>query len=61
MKKITYSQAYAELQEIVSKLQSEQVNLDDLDNYVLRATELIKICKKKLREIDEKIQKITED
>ena len=60
-KKITYQQAYSELQDIVAKLQGDDVNLDDLDKYVIRAMELIKICKEKLRTIDKKIDKITGD
>ena len=52
MSKTTYQKAFDELQEIVSKLQSEEIGLDDLSNSVKRASTLIKTCKEKLRNVE---------
>ena len=55
-KAITYNKAYEELQSIVEKLQSEDINLDNLGKEVKRAAELVNICKTKLRTIETEIE-----
>lgn len=52
----SYDAAMQELQSIVSQLQSDSVGIDDLAEKVKRASELIKLCKEKLRETEEAIQ-----
>ena len=60
-KKITYTDAMTELETIVSKLQNEEVEIDELKALVARSTELLNFCKKTLHETDEDIQKIIEN
>ncbi|MCF8246234.1 MAG: exodeoxyribonuclease VII small subunit [Saprospiraceae bacterium] len=54
--KLTYESALQELQEIVSNLQEAAISIVDLSERVTRAAELLKFCREKLRETEEKVQ-----
>jgi len=43
-----YTEAFEELQEIVSEIERGDISVDELSNKVKRAALLIKICKDKL-------------
>jgi exodeoxyribonuclease VII small subunit len=58
---MNYTEAYEELQELVQYMESGQINVDELALKVKRAAELIKICKVKLHETEEDVQKILKD
>jgi exodeoxyribonuclease VII small subunit len=58
-KNMTYDAAYAELNNILSSLQKEDVSLDDLSDKLKRAAELSDFCKTKLRSIEQDIEKIS--
>ncbi|MBK8349662.1 MAG: exodeoxyribonuclease VII small subunit [Saprospiraceae bacterium] len=58
-KKMTYDQAYAELNKILTLLQSDETGLDELSEKLKRAAELSDYCKTKLRSIEEDIEKIS--
>ena len=58
---MTYTEAYEELQELVQYMESGQINVDELALKVKRSAELIKICKVKLHETEEDVQKILKD
>lgn len=60
-KKQTYAQAIAELEEIVSKLQNNECEIDELRSYTNRALFLLRFCKEKLFETDEEVKKILEE
>jgi exodeoxyribonuclease VII small subunit len=47
-KQPNYTEAYEELQEIVSEIEGGDISVDELSNKVKRAALLIKICKDKL-------------
>lgn len=51
-KKMTYSEAVAEIEQILSRLKSEQIDVDRLSAEVKRATELIAQCKARLVEVE---------
>ena len=57
-KKINYTEAYSELQKIVSEIEQGNITVDELTDKVKRATELIKICKNKLSTTEEDVNKI---
>lgn len=58
---MTYSQAVAELENIVKSLESsDEANLDLIAQQVKRASELMEFCRKQLTVIDDEIQKIVE-
>ncbi len=56
---MTYDTAYAELNNILVSLQSEETGLDDLSEKLKRAAELSEFCKSKLRSIETDIEKIS--
>lgn len=62
---LTYQQAIEELEQIISELENENIDLDDLLKKVERATFLITYCKKKLKNsktnLEKSIQKLEED
>ncbi|MFK5857178.1 MAG: exodeoxyribonuclease VII small subunit [Bacteroidota bacterium] len=60
-KEIPYTQAISELEEIVSSIENEDVNVDELSVKVKRAAELIKICKNKLHNTEEEVNNILKD
>ncbi|MHA6728386.1 exodeoxyribonuclease VII small subunit [Chryseobacterium sp. A301] len=55
---INYTDAYNELQKIVSEIEQGNITVDQLTEKVKRATELIKICKNKLSTTEEDVKKI---
>lgn len=61
MNKTTYSQAKQELEEIVSAIESNELDVDALTQKVKRASELIAFCKEKLTKTDRELQKIIDE
>ena len=57
-KQLTYSLALTELEEIISAIESEEINIDTLAEKVKRATYLIKFCKGRLRNTEEEVKKV---
>ena len=53
-----YTEAFKELQEIVSEIEQGEISVDELSEKVKRAAELIKICKTKLTSTEEDVNKI---
>ncbi len=60
-KELKYEAAMAELQAIVSKMENDELDIDQLSEQLKRAQELIKLCKDKLTKTDEEIKKILSD
>jgi exodeoxyribonuclease VII small subunit len=58
---LTYQSAFMELQQIVTDLEEGEVNVDELSEKVKRATRLIAVCKSKLTETEEDVNKILRD
>ncbi len=56
---LNYAAAYAELQQIVSDVQDETTDLDELTAKIARATELIRFCRERLRLTEEEVGKLT--
>lgn len=54
-KEMTYESALAELQDIVSQMQEDVVNVEGLSEKAKRANELIKYCQSRLRKIEEEV------
>lgn len=57
-KKQSYKEAMAEIEEIVAKLENNQLDIDELSEKVKRVSELIVYCKSKLHETEEEVEKI---
>ena len=58
---IKYSAAIAELEEILRKMQSDNCDIDSLTAYTSRAMELLKICRARLTETDERLRAALEE
>ncbi len=56
--KYTYQEAYEELQQIVSEIESGDVAVDELTAKINRATALLTICKAKLTASEEEVEKL---
>jgi exodeoxyribonuclease VII small subunit len=60
-KEISYSDAFAELQQLVKDMEDGEISVDDLSLKVKRASELIKICKNKLSTTEEDVNQILKE
>lgn len=60
-KKETYSEAMKRLEEIVSRIESNELDIDQLGECLQEAQKLIKFCKNKLYKADAEIKKILEE
>ncbi|MBA7551562.1 hypothetical protein ES705_44106 [subsurface metagenome] len=60
-KKLTYKEAFSELENILVKLENNELDVDELTESVKKASELIKFCKAKLFETEEEVEKIIHD
>ena len=61
MKKLTYTEAVAELEQILAELENNsEVNMDIISEKVKRAAVLMEFCKKQLHELDEELEKMLE-
>ena len=54
----SYGQAMQELQDIMARIENEELDVDVLIEDVKKAAELIKFCKDKLQKTNVEIQKI---
>lgn len=54
----TYENAFAELQQIITDIESGEISIDLLSEKVKRAAELIQFCKNKLTNTELDVQKI---
>ncbi len=55
-KKLTYTEAIAEIEQILSRLRNEQTDVDTLAAEVKRATELIAQCKAQLTDVEKAVK-----
>lgn len=60
-KTLTYTEAIAELEQIVAEMEEGNVSIDQLSEKVKRASHLLRICKEKLTSTEEDVRKILED
>jgi len=59
--KPNYTQAFEELQTIVTEIEDGEISVDELSEKVKRAALLIKICKDKLSSTEEDVNKILKE
>jgi exodeoxyribonuclease VII small subunit len=60
-KEKTYTEAIEELQSILNRIESGDLDVDILAEEVKKAAVLLKYCKDKLYKIDAEIKKVLED
>lgn len=56
--KITYAEAVSEIEEILEKMNGNELDIDQLGAYVERATTLITLCKEKLLKAQKQVEKV---
>ena len=61
VKKETYEQAMKRLEEIVTKIESGELEIDSLGEQLKEAQKLIKLCRDKLYKADSEIKKMLEE
>ena len=60
-KVIKYEEAVNELETIVSRMERDELDIDQLTEQLKRAKELVKLCKDKLTKTDEEIKKLLDE
>ena len=60
-KNLTYTIASQELDEILSQLQNEDIDVDELSVKVKRAMELIRFCKEKITKTEMEVKKVIKE
>lgn len=60
-KKLTYTEAMAELEKLVSRIEQNDVDIDELQSLLKEAQALIKYCKEKLYKADTEVKKLLEN
>lgn len=58
---ITYKEAVAEIETILGKIEEGELDVDELAVNVKRVTELLTICKEKLRKTEAEVSKILKE
>ena len=59
--KLTYKEAVTEIEDILEKLENDELDIDQLAISVKRVSILLKYCKEKLTNTDKEIQSIIDD
>lgn len=60
-KDFSYKEALAEMEQIMSDIETQDVDVDKLSDKVKRMSVLIKACKAKLHSTEEEVQHIIDD
>ncbi|NOZ47856.1 MAG: exodeoxyribonuclease VII small subunit [Chlorobi bacterium] len=58
---LTYNKAIEEIESILEKIETDELDVDVLSKNVKRVAELIKFCKTKLHKTEEEVQKIIDE
>lgn len=54
-KKVSYTEAKEQLDQIINELENDQITIDDLTAKVKKAKQLIELCKQKLRQTQKEL------
>lgn len=57
-KKLTYTESMAEIESILARLRTGEMNVDELTTSVARATKLILECRKMLATTEQEVEKL---
>lgn len=58
---LSYEDAIEELEQLVAKIEDEQIGVDDLTAKVRRASKLIELCRDKIEDTETEVEAIIED
>jgi len=57
---IKYSKAIKKLDEIISKIEGEEIDVDELADNVKEAVDLLKVCKNKIEKAQMDVKKVVD-
>jgi len=60
-KKMSYKEAVEEIDDILEKIENEELDVDELSEKVKRVSTLIKFCKEKLHKTQEEVENILKE
>ncbi|HJZ41022.1 MAG TPA: exodeoxyribonuclease VII small subunit [Bacteroidales bacterium] len=60
-KNLSYTEAVANIEEILQQIETGELDVDELAEKVKQASELLKLCKGKLFQTEKEIEKILKD
>lgn len=60
MTELKYSKAVKKLDEILAKLETEQIDVDELADNVKEAVNLLKVCKNKIEKAQLEVKKVVD-
>jgi len=60
-KTVSYNEAISEIEEILDKIENEELDVDELAEKVKRVSALLKICKEKLQSTNEQVEQILKE
>lgn len=60
-KEIKYEEALSQLEDIVSKMENEELDIDELTTELKQAQKLVRLCKDKLTKTDKGIKTILKE
>lgn len=60
-KEIKYEEALSQLEDIVSKMENEELDIDELTTELKQAQKLVRLCKDKLTKTDKEIKTILKE
>ena len=58
---VSYNDAMSEIEDIIEKLNNGELDIDTISQDVKRATELVVLCKSKLKKSEDEIKKLFSD
>lgn len=58
MPQMTYTKAMARLEEIIRKIENEEVDIDDLSEKVKEAAGLVKLCRDKIEKAEIEVKEV---
>jgi len=58
---VKYSKAMTRLEEIIGKIQNEEIDVDELSEKVKEAVTLIKTCKERIEKAELEVKHVVED
>ena len=61
MPEVKYNKAIKKLEEIIEKIESETIDVDELSEKVQEAVGLIKMCKEKISKAEMDVKKVVEE
>jgi len=61
MAEVKYSKSLKRLEEIIEKIESEEIDVDELSVSVKEAVSLIKTCKNKIEKAEIEVKKVVDD